>query len=213
MERGSRDSGSSSPAISISMGLSISPSSLDGLAGRARSDTMLVSGSVGSREPLPTTEGRVPKPMKVSEILNPRCVRVPLVGSDKTEAITELVDVLHEAGCLSQRDQVLKAVLAREETRSTGIGHGLAVPHGKSTGCSALTMAIGKPTSPLEFGSIDGRPCNLIVLLASPVDETGPHIQALASVSRLWQNDEFRKAVLGAEAADALLAAIVTHES
>ncbi len=150
--------------------------------------------------------------MKITPILKKACVRVPLQATDKTTAITELIDALDEAGQLADRDAVLKAVLNREQTRSTGIGLGLAVPHGKSHGCSGLTMAVGKPQAPMEFEAIDGRPCQFIVLLASPVDKTGPHIEALAGVSRLWRNETFRRQVLEAKTADDLLTAIEQHE-
>lgn len=149
--------------------------------------------------------------MKIKEIIAPNCILIPLTSTDKTAAITELVDLLDSAGVLENRDSVLQAVLAREKTRSTGIGLGLAVPHGKSTGCRKLVIAIGKPKEPLEFGAIDGRPCQLIVLLASPVDETGPHIQALAGVSRIWQNENFRRAVMESTSSAQLFAAIEQH--
>ncbi len=145
--------------------------------------------------------------MKITDILTKTCVCVSLKSTTKTAAITELVDVLFDAGQLSDRDGALEAVLAREETRSTGIGLGLAVPHGKSRACKHLTMAVGKPEDPLEFDAIDGRPCTFIVLLTSPIDETGPHIQALAAISRLWQHEDFRQAVMEAKSADELYAA------
>ena len=150
--------------------------------------------------------------MKITSILDKKCILLPLKASDKTDAINELVDVLNETGLLSDRDAVAVAVLSREQTRSTGIGLGLAVPHGKSRGCQKLAMAIGRPAEPMEFDAIDGRPCQLIVLLASPIDETGPHIQALAGVSRLWQTEGFRKAVDQARTADELYAAIEQHQ-
>lgn len=146
--------------------------------------------------------------MNITDVLSKTRVRVPLASTDKTAAITELVDVLSQDGQLTDRDKVLEAVLARERTRSTGIGLGLAVPHGKSAGVRTLTMALGKPAVPIDFDAIDGRPCRLLVLLASPLDKTGPHIQALAGVSRLWQNEAFRAAVQDSDDADALFAAI-----
>jgi len=142
--------------------------------------------------------------MNITSILMKNCVRVPLMASEKTAAITELVDCLDANGLLCDRDAVLGAVMAREQTRSTGIGLGLAVPHGKSTGCQELVMSVGKPAVPIDFQSPDGRPCSFIVLLASPIDKTGPHIQALASVSRMWQSDGFRIAVMKAETPDNL---------
>jgi len=151
--------------------------------------------------------------MKISEILQPGCVLLPLRATEKTAAITELVDALDAQGLLGHRDEVLEAVLARERTRSTGIGLGLAVPHGKSAACDQLAVAVGKPEAPIPFESVDDKPCSLIVLLASPLDQTGPHIQALASVSRLWQKESFRAAVHRAQSVGALLEAIAAHEA
>lgn len=146
--------------------------------------------------------------MKIADILNKSCIRVPLENSDKTAVITELVDLLSENDQIADRDSVLSAILAREETRSTGIGEGLAVPHGKSNGCAKLTMAVGKPATPIDFAGRDGKPCELIFLLASPTDKMGPHIQALACISRIWLNHDFRKAVASAQNADDLYTAI-----
>lgn len=150
--------------------------------------------------------------MKITELITKDCIRIPLKATDKLAAIAELVDVLNDNGLLTDRDAVLAAVLAREETRSTGIGHGLAVPHGKTQACPALAMAIGKADPPIDFGSPDGRPCNAVVLLASPLDKTGPHIQALASISRLWLSEGFRAAVAQATTADELYDAITAHQ-
>jgi fructose-specific phosphotransferase system IIA component len=150
--------------------------------------------------------------MKLTDILPVDCVRVPLDASDKTEAITELVDLLHETGRVTDRDAVLRTVLDREATRSTGIGYGLAVPHGKSAACPKLAMAVGKPAAPVDFESKDGQPVNLIVLLASPPDQTGPHIQALARISRLMLMESFRQAVADATSGDELYRIIRKHE-
>lgn len=74
-------------------------------------------------------------------------------------------------------------------------------------------MAVGKTGAPMAFDAVDGRPCNFIVLLASPVDETGPHIQALAGVSRLWQNENFRKSIACAETAEEIYEAVSRHQA
>lgn len=130
--------------------------------------------------------------MILTQILQPTCVRAPLTGSDKEMAITELVDLLADNDFLLDRDVVLEAVLMREETRSTGIGSGIAIPHGKCSGVKELVMAIGIARDPIDFDSIDHKPVKIIVLLASPIDRTGPHIQALARVSRLMLDEKFR---------------------
>jgi fructose-specific phosphotransferase system IIA component len=150
--------------------------------------------------------------MNLREIIDENCIRVPLQATGKVEAITELVDLLHAQKRLTHRDDVLHAILSREQTRSTGIGQGLAVPHGKSTGCPTLTMAIGKPAKPIDFQAKDGQPCELIVLLASPVDEMGPHIQALARISRLWLTESFREEVAQSSDPATLYRAVLDHQ-
>ncbi len=150
--------------------------------------------------------------MKLSDILLRSCVRVPLEAHDRDGAIEELVDLLVKSGQVSNRDALLSSVMAREHVRSTGIGCGLAVPHGKAAGCERLAMAVGRPASPIDFSSIDGRPVEVVTLLASPVDQNGPHIQALARISRLMLTDSFRGAILRANTADELYAVIVDHD-
>lgn len=113
--------------------------------------------------------------------------------------IDELVDRLAAAGKVRDPESLKTAVWTREQTRTTGIGHGLAIPHGKCAGMDALAMAVGKPAEPLDFDAIDGRPVNLVVLLASPPDRTSDHIQALARVSRLISMEEFRERIYAAE--------------
>ena len=130
--------------------------------------------------------------MMLTQILEPACIKAPLTGTDKESVICELVDLLDESGLLLDKNTVLEAVLTREETRSTGIGSGIAIPHGKCNGAKELVMAIGIAADPVEFGSIDGKGVSIIVLLASPQDRTGPHIQALARISRLMLDEEFK---------------------
>ncbi len=130
--------------------------------------------------------------MKLTKILLPQCVKVPLENKDKEAVITELVDVLDGNGLLSDRGGALDAILTREKTRSTGIGSGIAIPHGKCKGVKELVMAIGIANEPIEFESIDGKGVSIILLLVSPIDQTGPHIQALAKISRLMLDEEFK---------------------
>ena len=131
--------------------------------------------------------------MLLTQILQPACVKVPLDGKDKQSAITELVDLLDANGLLLDRNIVLDAVLAREQTRSTGIGSGIAIPHGKCKAVKELVMAIGIAHEPIDFASVDGKPVTIILLLVSPTDQTGPHIQALARISRLMLDEQFKQ--------------------
>lgn len=151
--------------------------------------------------------------MELSKLLTPERILVPVPGADKTAVITALVDLLASTEGVEDRDAVLEAVLRREAERTTGIGYGLAIPHGKSEGCRNLAMACGKPAQPIDFQSLDGRPVTFVVLLVSPPDQTGPHIQALAKISRLMNMESFRKAVADANSAQELHQAIVTFEA
>ncbi|QNN21387.1 PTS sugar transporter subunit IIA [Planctomycetales bacterium ZRK34] len=151
--------------------------------------------------------------MQLTDIIKPECIVVPLKAADKHTAIDELVDLLAERGRIQDPDELKKAVWQRETTRTTGIGHGLAIPHGKAACCDRLVMAIGKPAEPIEFNSIDGRPVRLIFLLASPPDQTGAHIQALASISRLMTRDQFRSDMLNASDAQSIYDQIVSAET
>jgi mannitol/fructose-specific phosphotransferase system IIA component (Ntr-type) len=151
--------------------------------------------------------------MELSKILTVDRIRVPLLANDRTAVITQLIDVLSETGGLISRDAALDAVLKREAERTTGIGYGLAIPHGKSDGCDRLVVAAGKPAQPVDFQSLDGRPVTFVVLLVSPPDQTGPHIQALAKISRLMNIEEFRTAVDRATTPEQLYEAIRGCES
>lgn len=150
--------------------------------------------------------------MRLTEILKPVNIRVPLAARTKTDAIGELVDLLHANGELTDPRKVLDAVLDREATRTTGIGNGLAIPHGKCAGTNHLVMAIGRAAEPIEFQAIDGRPVTIIWLLASPPEMTSPHIQALARISRLMTVDRFRHAMNQAQTPDEVFNLIVEQE-
>jgi len=140
--------------------------------------------------------------MILTQILQPNCVKVPVESKDKEAVITELVDLLDVNGLLLDRDVALEAVLTRERTRSTGTGAGIAIPHGKCNAVKELVMAIGIAHEPIEFESVDGKPVTILILLVSPANQTGPHIQALASISRLMLNSEFKQKLEQAASAD-----------
>jgi len=140
--------------------------------------------------------------MILTQILQPNCVKVPVVSKDKEAVITELVDLLDAQGLLLDRDEALDAVLTRERTQSTGTGAGIAIPHGKCNAVKELVMAIGITQEPIEFQSIDGKPVTILILLVSPANQTGPHIQALARISRLMLNQEFKTRLENAGSAE-----------
>jgi len=151
--------------------------------------------------------------MRLIDILKPENIKVPLESTTKNDAIAELVNLLAKSGDVTDAKKVLDAVLEREATRTTGIGNGLAIPHGKCSGTTDLVMAIGKAATPIDFQAIDGRPVTIIWMLASPPDKTGPHIHALARISRLMTIDKFRHAMMQVTSAQEAFDLIVAQES
>jgi fructose-specific phosphotransferase system IIA component len=151
--------------------------------------------------------------MRLTEILKPQNIIVSMKAKNKNDAIAELVAVLAGNSSVQDPKALLDAVLEREATRTTGIGSGFAIPHGKTTGVSQLVMAIGKFDTPIDFQSIDGKPVGLIWLLASPPKDTGPHIIALARVSRLMTIEKFRGAINQAKTSRDVFDAIATQEA
>jgi fructose-specific phosphotransferase system IIA component len=142
--------------------------------------------------------------MNLLDIIEKDAIKVPLEAGDKRSAIEELVDLLAESHLIDDADALKEAVWQREQQRTTGIGEGLAIPHGKCSCSKELHLAIGRPRQPMDFNSVDKKPVNLIVLLASPPDKTSDHIQALGKISRLVANPQFREAAYQASTAEAL---------
>ena len=148
--------------------------------------------------------GLIVQTMNITDILSPTAVKLPLIATEKRAVIDELVDLLADANLITDPDTLKQVVWEREQQRSTGIGEGLAIPHGKSNCSTELVMAIGRPEKPIDFQSVDGEPVQLVVLLASPPDKTSDHIQALGKISRLMSNPKFRARAYAAETAEEL---------
>lgn len=144
--------------------------------------------------------------MNILDILSPQAIKVPLQATEKKAAIDELIDTLETGGLITQGDALKKVVWEREQQRTTGIGEGLAIPHGKSNASKGLVIAIGRPNEPIDFGAIDNKPVRLIVLLASPPEKMSDHIQALGKISRLMADPKFRIAAYTAPTAEAMYA-------
>jgi fructose-specific phosphotransferase system IIA component len=140
--------------------------------------------------------------MNLTQILQPACVKVPLEGKDKESVISELIDLLDANGLLLDKSAALEAVLMREQTRSTGIGSGIAIPHGKCKAVKELVMSVGVTAEPIDFASVDNKPVKIVIMLVSPVDQTGPHIQALAKISRFMLDGEFKSKLENSVSAD-----------
>ena len=150
--------------------------------------------------------------MQLTDIIELNNIKVPLKAMEKHQAITELIDLLFEWELISDYDAIHEAVMKREAVRSTGVGQGFAVPHCKSNVVDRMVMALGKTVKPIDFESIDSKPVSMIVLLLSPADQTGPHIQALANISRLMTAPEYRQELWNCMSAEELYKKILQYE-
>jgi multiphosphoryl transfer protein len=126
---------------------------------------------------------------------------------DKAEAIRELCGLCYLAGRCADADALEAAVWVREETYSTGLGHGFAIPHCKSGAIGCGTLAVLKLREPVEWGSLDGQPVRAVILLAMPAADTeNTHLKVFAKLARKLMHDEFRDGLLSAASAEAILA-------
>ena len=150
--------------------------------------------------------------MTLMDILSAKSVIVDLKGETKEEIIEELVDALEVGEVITNRDKVLQAVLEREKIMSTGIGDGIAIPHGKSDAVARLAAALGTQKRGVDFEALDGEPAHVFFLLVSPANVSGPHIKALARISRLLKNDDFKKKLIDASSAEDIMAVIESEE-
>ncbi|MDR2136538.1 MAG: PTS sugar transporter subunit IIA, partial [Treponema sp.] len=121
------------------------------------------------------------------------------------EIINELLDVLYAARKIPDREAAYKAVMEREQKMSTGMKHGIAIPHGKSPTITDLVACIGISEQPVDFEALDHEPCRIFIMTLSPVEKTGPHLQFLAEISLLFKSAEKRQEILSADTVEDLL--------
>jgi nitrogen PTS system EIIA component len=149
--------------------------------------------------------------LRLTDLLTPDRIRIPLQSSDKDGVLRELVQVLLP-GDGEQGEEVLSAVLERERQFPTGIGHGVAVPHGRTPAMSGLAIVAGTSPSPVRYETIDGQPVRLFFLLAGPEAMAGAHVKALSRISRLVRHEGVRTRLLAARTPQEFYRAILEAE-
>jgi PTS system nitrogen regulatory IIA component len=143
--------------------------------------------------------------MNLKTVLSKETVCLNLKGTTKEEIINELLDILVAAKKIDDRPAALAAILDREQKMSTGMKHGIAIPHGKSPTINDLVACIGVSTAPVEFDALDQEPSRIFIMTLSPVEKTGPHLQFLAEISLLFKSSEKRQQLLNATSEDEVL--------
>ncbi len=140
--------------------------------------------------------------MNLKTALTQDTISLHLKGTTKEEIINELLDILVKANKVQDRPAALAAIMDREQKMSTGMKHGIAIPHGKSNTLQNLVACIGISDNPVDFDALDHEPCRIFIMTLSPLEKTGPHLQFLAEVSLLFKSSEKRNELLNAKSAE-----------
>lgn len=151
--------------------------------------------------------------MKITEMLRPEFVLEELKARSKREVLEELAGVFTKGKDPSGTEAMLHVLLEREKLGSTGIGDGIAIPHGKLAGLEGMVVAFGRSREGVDFESLDGRPAYLFFLLMAPENSAGLHLKALAKISRMLKDGAFRKRLLDAKVQEDLFQIIMEKDS
>jgi len=151
--------------------------------------------------------------MRLSELLNPDAVTMGLEARTKREALVELVGILESAHGFDSKGEILERVMRREDMMTTGIGNGVAIPHGKARSVDRMAAACAVIPQGLDFDSEDGQPVHLMVLFVSPEHASSLHVRVLANLSRLLKEETVRRTLREAKNPAAFLATLQAAES
>ena len=146
--------------------------------------------------------------MLLSELLSPVRIKVPLGSRTKTDVLRELVNLVADPGDAASVSAILASVNERERVLSTGIGGGIAIPHGKIPHADQLVLAAGVSPGGIDFDALDGKPVHLFFLLIGPESASGAHVKALGRISRLLRREPLRAELVASQSADAFLRVI-----
>ena len=142
--------------------------------------------------------------MKIVDYLTENDVLSRLNATTREGVIDEMVAHLKESGRIDDPDGLVNILLDREMLGSTGIGHGVAIPHGRLSGLTDILLVFGRSPGGVDFDAHDGEPVNLFFLLVAPENSAGLHLKTLARISRIVKNPECREALLGSDDRSAL---------
>ena len=151
--------------------------------------------------------------MKISDILVREASILDLKSTTKDDLLAEMAGSLAAAEPALEADALLSVLREREALQSTGIGEGVAIPHGKVKGLDRLVAAFARSTGGVDFDSIDGQPTQLLFLLIVPEQSGGQHLKALARISRFFRDASFREKLLGAGDLEEIFRAIEEEDA
>lgn len=150
--------------------------------------------------------------MRLSDLLSQNLIKVDLESEGKEEVFAEMIELLVRSDKVSDRSAALDAIETREELGTTGIGKGVAIPHGKGACVAELAAALGISKHGIEYDAIDDEPVHVVFMVIAEPDNPGPHVQCLAEIARLLQVPGFYKRLLAADTPKAVIDAISNEE-
>lgn len=136
--------------------------------------------------------------MKITELVNKETIIEQLDSRTKSDVLEKLASLLANSGKIKEREAFLQAIYARENEGSTGIGYGVAIPHGKSAAVIEPAIAFGRSPAGIDFGSLDGKPAKLFFMIAVPEEAEDLHLHTLAKLSRKLMHEAFRNELMQA---------------
>ena len=151
--------------------------------------------------------------MRVLDFLVPEAIQLEMQAKTKKEALAELLGPLAKAGKIADAEAMVKVLLEREELGSTGIGGHIAIPHGKAAQVKELAASFGLSRQGVAFDSLDGEAVNIFFALVAPEGSAGVHLKALARISRLFKDPEFRTRLLQASDAAEMYRVIAEEDA
>jgi len=137
--------------------------------------------------------------MRLSEMLKEDNVLIGFKGTQKKDIIDELIELADKSGRIRNKEEALRAVMAREEMMSTGLEHGIAIPHAKTDSVSEIVMALGISKQGIDFESVDGEPSKIFFLLLAPETAATANVKLLAQIARVTSSAEFRSRIVSAD--------------
>jgi len=143
--------------------------------------------------------------MSITELLSVNLIKLELNSKTKEDVIKEMVTILDENGKLLDVDKYLQAVLDREKEFSTGIGMGIAIPHGKSSGVKQPALVFGRSTAGIDYQSMDEELAHIFFLIAVPEESSNEHLKILGQISRKLMHKELRDSLMKAVSAEEII--------
>ena len=150
--------------------------------------------------------------MQLDQIFKIEFIKSDLLAKTKTEALTELVNTIIQGGLKLDSSLAIEVLQQRENLGSTGIGDGVAIPHGKISALDELVVAFGRSKEGIAFDSIDGKPVHIFFLLLAPENSAGQHLKVLAKISKMLKMSNFRKNLLEAKSERDLYKIIIDQD-